>query len=87
MFDLYGFCVKDLHFKEVKLQGQSNHGFYKVNSAGSSEVAHVMFFASLERWHNKLGHPSFRTVHSALKKYAVSHSSKEACIHDNVIFC
>lgn len=85
-FDPYGFYLKDLHSKEVKLQGQSDHGLYRVNIAISNEIEHVMLYASLEWWHYGLGHPSFLVVCSALKKYGISHSNNTTYTHDNSLF-
>lgn len=82
--DIFGFYVKDLQTKKVKLEGSSMHGIYMLQVLMANEgkgtirptlLALMLFQVSLETWHERLGHPSFPMIKNALHNYVISSDS------------
>jgi hypothetical protein len=70
-FHPWYFYVKDLETKKVLLKGRCYRGLYPLVSSSSSRNKQVLSATkpSATRWHDRLGHPSFKIVHRILRKF------------------
>jgi hypothetical protein len=62
------FCVKDLHSRQLLLQGPSIFGLYPWPSLhDKSHAALIGEKVSLDQWHLRLGHPASQVVSQVIK--------------------
>lgn len=78
------FVIKDLDTRKVILSAECRGGLYPFPSVDSSSGKCVLsaIKPSLERWHNRFGHPSLVIVNKVLHQRNldfVKESSKEVC--------
>ena len=66
------FCVKDLHTKNLLLQGRCQDGLYPLPSS-TAQTYHVVK-PSISRWHHRLGHPSSIIVDRVIRDNNLSFS-------------
>lgn len=90
-FDSNSFVVKDKATRKELLQGKAKDGLYHIDPINPSvssfypQVHHttrIVNSTGLLDWHNKLGHPSYKTLVQVLKSCNISVQSNE-----NVFFC
>jgi len=75
------FCVKDCLTHHLLLQGPSKGGLYpwpSNNSSASNLAAFVGEKASVDQWHNRLGHPAFTIVRQVLASNKLPVSTTKA---------
>jgi histone deacetylase 1/2 len=70
-FHPWYFYVKDQATKKVLLKGRCSRGLYPLISSSLSKNKQVFIATKLpaSRWHNRLGHPSYRIVQQVLSHY------------------
>lgn len=89
-FNPYSFSIKDLHSMEIKAKCISQYGLYKVQSGFSSSTLSdngpISFLNSLEKWHSRLGHPSFPIVKTLLHQQNISNITSNSD-KDGFLFC
>jgi histone deacetylase 1/2 len=80
-FHPWYFYVKDLETKKVLLKGRCYRGLYPLVSSSSSRNKQVLSATkpSATRWHDRLGHPSFKIVHRILRKFELPYSKESRC--------
>ena len=86
-FDAYWFSIQDLPTGKVLYRGLSKDGVYPIPSSTlpSSSPSHSTSsgFAALSPqsllWHNRLGHPCAKVLHSAMSSFP---SVKVSCVSD-----
>ena len=70
------FCVKDLHTKNLLLQGRCQDGLYPLSSS-TAQTYHVVK-PSISRWHHRLGHPSSIIVDRVIRDNNLSFSRESS---------
>ena len=70
------FCVKDLHTKNLLLQGRCQDGIYPLPSS-TAQTYHVVK-PSISRWHHRLGHPSSIIVDRVIRDNNLSFSRESS---------
>ena len=70
------FCVKDLHTKNLLLQGRCQDGLYPLPSS-TAQTYHVVK-PSISRWHHRLGHPSSIIVDRVIRDNNLSFSRESS---------
>jgi hypothetical protein len=70
-FHPWFFYVKDQVTKKILLKGRCIRGLYPLVSSSSSMNKQALSATkpSATRWHDRLGHPSFKVVQNILRKY------------------
>jgi histone deacetylase 1/2 len=70
-FHPWYFYVKDQATKKVLLKGRCSRGLYPLISSSLSKNKQVFIATKLpaSRWHDRLGHPSYRIVQQVLSHY------------------
>jgi hypothetical protein len=69
-FDPYGFCIKDFHTCQVKLRCNSNGDLYPLQPL-THQALHATA-ASVDLWHQQLGHPGRDQLAAALRSFPFS---------------
>ena len=79
-FHPWCFYVKDQATKRVLLEGRCTKGLYPLVSSSSSTNKQVLSVTkpSATRWHDRLGHPSFKIVQRILRDFNLPFSSKSS---------
>jgi hypothetical protein len=77
-FHPWYFYVKDRETKRVLLKGRCTKGLYPLVSSSSSKNKQVLSATKplATRWHDRLGHPSFKVVQRVLRNYELPCSNK-----------
>jgi len=68
--------VKDLHTKNLLLQGRCQDGLYPLSSS-TAQTYHVVK-PSISRWHHRLGHPSSIIVDRVIRDNNLSFSRESS---------
>ena len=80
-FTLFHFFVKDTTTGAILLRGACNNGIYtfptSTVASSSKKVANVHERTSIDGWHKRLGHPSFKIVHHLVKNFSLPISSNK----------
>jgi hypothetical protein len=70
------FCIKDMDSRSILLKGPCQGGLYRLPSSsfkkfvfGANKVACGVFTPSIDRWHNRLGHPSTTIVQRVIREF------------------
>ncbi|GJY38368.1 retrovirus-related pol polyprotein from transposon TNT 1-94, partial [Tanacetum coccineum] len=71
--------VKDLSTGAPLLRGENNNDLYCMPSMDSPQL-HLVSLTNVNRWHNRLGHPSSRILHFVLKSEKLSSISSSHVI-------
>jgi hypothetical protein len=77
----FHFFVKDTTTGAILLRGACNNGIYtfptSAVASSSKKVANVHERTSIDGWHKRLGHPSFKIVHHLVKNFSLPISSNK----------
>ena len=77
------FIVKDQFTKEILPRGACNNGMYTFPSTPlPNKVAFMYEWTSIDGWYKRLGHPSFKLVHSLVNRFSLrvtSHHVSSLC--------
>jgi histone deacetylase 1/2 len=81
-FDPSGFSIKDLPTQTVKLRCDSTGDLYPLRLPPHQALS-ASSPASIELWHNRLGHPGSSTLHQVLENlhFQCNKSAKHYCHH------
>jgi hypothetical protein len=71
------FCVKDKTTRKVLLLGRSNGGLYPVPFGRALSSSRVFAYATSQRWHQRLGHPSNNVVQNIVRTNELSSSPSD----------
>ena len=69
--------VKDQESWKTVLQGTSDLGLYKLQGVSPKLLNASAYFASLENWHARLGHPNYSTVRKLVQQFSLPCSSNK----------
>jgi hypothetical protein len=77
------FLVKDRQTRRMLLHGRCRNELYPIPSLERTPRKHVLSVVktSTDRWHGRLGHPSFATVHRVLRDSSLPFESNKALAH------
>jgi hypothetical protein len=77
------FLVKDRQMRRMLLHGRCGNGLYPIPSLEHTPSKHVLSVVktSTDRWHGRLGHPSFATIHRVLRDSSLPFESNKALAH------
>ena len=82
-FHPFFFLIKDQATRRVLYRGRCVQGLYPLISKFCNKQVHGAFKVSSERWHNRLGHPSFSIVYQILSKHKLPFAGE----HDRETIC
>jgi hypothetical protein len=77
------FLVKDRQMRRMLLHGRCGNGLHPIPSLERTPSKHVLSVVktSTDRWHGRLGHPSFATIHRVLRDSSLPFESNKALAH------